>query len=122
MSVVATLTSHGPFAGADAPAALAMLAGYIATLSALPMLVTALVGELSATEDRSQLALAASALGVGDWDLRRGTAPTPAALAGLAGPAGTPARPPGRRVLVAHSSRRNSFASVQKMLESAIRN
>ena len=36
------------------------------------MLVTALVGELFATEDRWQLALAASNLGVGDWDLRRG--------------------------------------------------
>ncbi|HOY33824.1 MAG TPA: EAL domain-containing protein [Piscinibacter sp.] len=116
MSVVATLTSHGPFAGADAPAALAMLAGYIATLSALPMLVTALVGELSATEDRWQLALAASNLGVGDWDLRRGMldfSPRWLDLLDL------PARPRGHPADVFWSRiHPDELASVQKMLES----
>jgi diguanylate cyclase (GGDEF)-like protein/PAS domain S-box-containing protein len=72
LGVSATLGGHGPFANALPASALPMLAGYVATMSAMPLLVTALVGELAATEDRWQLALAASDLGVGDWDLRRG--------------------------------------------------
>ena len=72
IAVIGTLVGHGPFAGTAPASALAMLAGYVATLSAMPLLVTALVGELAATEHRWQLALAASKLGVGDWDLRRG--------------------------------------------------
>lgn len=72
LSVAATLAGRGPFADAAPTAALAMLAGYLATLSAMPLLVTALAGELGATEQRWQLALAASHLGVADWDLRRG--------------------------------------------------
>lgn len=71
VAVAATLGGRGPFAGAVPTSALAMLAGYLATLAALPLLVTALVGELSATEHRWQHALAASNLGVADWDLRR---------------------------------------------------
>ncbi|WP_298824806.1 GGDEF domain-containing phosphodiesterase [uncultured Piscinibacter sp.] len=72
LSVAATLAGHGPFGDASPTSALAMLAGYLATLSAMPLLVTALAGELGATEQRWQLALAASHLGVADWDLRRG--------------------------------------------------
>jgi diguanylate cyclase (GGDEF)-like protein/PAS domain S-box-containing protein len=71
IAVLATLAGSGPFADAAPTSALAMLAGYLATLAALPLLVTALVGELRATEQRWQLALAASNLGVADWDLRR---------------------------------------------------
>ena len=72
IAVAGTIAGHGPFADATPTAALAMLAGYLATLSAMPLLVTALTGELGATEQRWQLALAASQLGVADWDLRRG--------------------------------------------------
>jgi diguanylate cyclase (GGDEF)-like protein len=71
LAVAATLAGRGPFAPSEPTAALAMLAGYLATLSATPLLVTALTGELGATERRWQLALAASHLGVADWDLRR---------------------------------------------------
>ncbi len=72
IAAAGTVAGHGPFADATPTAALAMLAGYLATLAAMPMLVTALTGELGATEQRWQLALAASQLGVADWDLRGG--------------------------------------------------
>ncbi|MGD9834939.1 MAG: MASE1 domain-containing protein, partial [Piscinibacter sp.] len=72
IAAAGTILGHGPFADAAPTAALAMLAGYLATLSAMPLLVTALTGELGTTEQRWQLALAASQLGVADWDLRRG--------------------------------------------------
>ncbi len=71
VAVGATVLGHGPFAQAAPTTGLAMLAGYLATLSAMPLLVTALTGELGATEQRWQLALAASQLGVADWNLRR---------------------------------------------------
>jgi len=66
-----TVAAQGPFAHAAAATGLAMLAGYLATLSAMPLLITALTGELGATEQRWQLALAVSQLGVADWNLRR---------------------------------------------------
>lgn len=72
LAVAGTIDGRGPFAGGSPTTALAMLSGYLATLSAMPLLVTALTGELGATEQRWQLALAASQLGVADWDLRRG--------------------------------------------------
>lgn len=72
LAVAGTIAGRGPFADSAAPAALAMAAGYLSTLAAMPLLVTALTGELGATEQRWQLALAASQLGVADWDLRRG--------------------------------------------------
>ncbi len=67
-----TVAGLGPFAQAQPASGLAMLTGYLATLSAMPLLVTALTGELGASEQRWQLALAASQLGVADWNLRRG--------------------------------------------------
>ena len=72
LAVAGTIAGRGPFADVAPPAALAMAAGYLATLAAMPLLVTALTGEIGATEQRWQLALAASQLGVADWDLRRG--------------------------------------------------
>ncbi len=70
VAVGATLAARGPFAATGATSGLAMLAGYLATLSALPLLVTALTGEIGATRQRWQLALAAAQLGVADWNLR----------------------------------------------------
>ena len=72
IAVGATIAAQGPFAQAAPTASLAMLAGYLATLAAMPLLVTALTGELGSTEQRWQLALAASQLGVADWDLHAG--------------------------------------------------
>lgn len=71
VALSSTAVGLGPFAQTTPATGLAMLAGYLATLAAMPLLVTALTGELGATEQRWQLALAASQLGVADWNLRR---------------------------------------------------
>jgi len=90
----ATSAGHGPFVLAEPGGGSAMLAGYLATLSAMPLLVTALLGELAATERRWQLALDASSLGVADWNLARGRIEfSPRWLAQLGQPAGPAAGP-----------------------------
>lgn len=68
----ATALGLGPFQGSAAGAGLALLWGYIATLAAVALLVTALTGELARMEERWQLALGGSDLGVADWDLQSG--------------------------------------------------
>ena len=69
----ATATGHGPFFQGLASQSLALLWGYVCTLSATPMLVTALVGELTANDERWQLALDSSNIGIAEWDVRSGT-------------------------------------------------
>jgi diguanylate cyclase (GGDEF)-like protein/PAS domain S-box-containing protein len=60
----------GPFSVSDAHTRAAMLWGYIGTLSVLPLIVTAMLGELTANEARWQIALDDSNIGVGEWDAR----------------------------------------------------
>jgi diguanylate cyclase (GGDEF)-like protein/PAS domain S-box-containing protein len=62
----------GPFYTGDIHQSLALVWGYVTTLSVITVLVTALVSELAASEERWQLALDGSNTGVGDWDMRSG--------------------------------------------------
>ena len=62
----------GPFFTGEAHQSLALVWGYATTLSIITMLVTALVSEIAASEERWQLALDGSNTGVGDWDMRSG--------------------------------------------------
>ena len=71
-AALATARGHGPFLDGDTAHRLALLWGYVCTLAAIPLLVTALIGELAANEARWQLALDGSRIGVGEWDVRSG--------------------------------------------------
>ncbi|MEP7297060.1 MAG: EAL domain-containing protein [Burkholderiales bacterium] len=71
-TVLATLHGFGPFLQPDTTQAVAMLVGYICSLLAIPLLTTALTGEIAANERRWQLALDTSHIGIGDWDLANG--------------------------------------------------
>jgi len=69
--LTATAANLGPFAmlpGGGHP----LLWAHVASLAALVMLVHVHVGELSRLDERWQLALAGSDLGVADWNLRTG--------------------------------------------------
>ena len=66
-----TLHGMGPFSVTDAHTREVMLWGYVGTLSVMPLMVTALLGELTANEARWQVALDDSQIGVGEWDARR---------------------------------------------------
>jgi diguanylate cyclase (GGDEF)-like protein/PAS domain S-box-containing protein len=68
----ATATAHGlgPFYLGQPSHSLVMLWAYVCTLGAMPMLITALVGELSANDRRWQLALDSCNVGVAEWDAR----------------------------------------------------
>ncbi len=70
-TVLATVQGAGPFAHAPGDQAALMLAGYMSGLLLIPLLTTALGGEVTASERRWQLALDASRIGVGDWDPTR---------------------------------------------------
>ena len=63
-----TLQNLGPFSLSDAHTRAAMLWGYVGTLSVMPLVVTAMLGELTANESRWQVALDAAQIGVGEWD------------------------------------------------------
>ena len=63
-----TLQNLGPFSVSDAHTRAAMLWGYVGTLSVMPLVVTAMLGELTANESRWQVALDAAQIGVGEWD------------------------------------------------------
>jgi diguanylate cyclase (GGDEF)-like protein/PAS domain S-box-containing protein len=71
-SVLATLQGLGPFHQADSSQGVLLLVGYVCSLLAMPLLTTALTGEIAANERRWQLALDASQIGIGEWDLRAG--------------------------------------------------
>ena len=70
VAAFATATGHGPFAHGQTAHSLALLWGYVCTLSAAPLLVTALVGELTASDRRWQLAFDSSNIGISEWDRR----------------------------------------------------
>ncbi len=61
----------GPFQVNPNDAGVAFLIGYVCSLLAMPLLTTALTGEIAANERRWQLALDTSQIGVGEWDLAR---------------------------------------------------
>jgi len=69
-AAMATIQGQGPFFQGEVPHSLALLWGYVGSLSATPLLVTALVGEISASDERWQLALDSSNIGVAEWDAR----------------------------------------------------
>ena len=71
-TVMATLHGGGPFHQDDASQHVSLLVGYVCSLLAMPLLTTALTGELAANERRWQLTLDASHIGIGEWDLRAG--------------------------------------------------
>jgi diguanylate cyclase (GGDEF)-like protein/PAS domain S-box-containing protein len=71
-SVLATLHGFGPFNHGDSVEGVSMLVGYVCSLLAIPLLTTALTGEIAANERRWQLALDASQIGIGEWDLVEG--------------------------------------------------
>ncbi|MEP7102996.1 MAG: diguanylate cyclase, partial [Burkholderiales bacterium] len=71
-TVLATLHGLGPFHHADSSQGVSLLVGYVCSLLAIPLLTTALTGEIAANERRWQVALDASQIGVGEWDLRAG--------------------------------------------------
>ncbi|MBC8058970.1 MAG: EAL domain-containing protein [Rhizobiales bacterium] len=71
-TVVATLNGIGPFHIPDNNQGVSLLVGYVCSLLAMPLLTTALTGEIAANERRWQLALDASQIGTGEWDLRTG--------------------------------------------------
>jgi len=65
----ATSTGHGPFAEPQVAPSMAVLWVYACTLSATPLLLTALIGELRSKDERWQLALDSSRIGVAEWDV-----------------------------------------------------
>lgn len=65
----ATAMGHGPFFQGQVAHSLALLWGYASTLSATPLLLTALVGEMRTNDERWQLALDSSRIGVGEWNV-----------------------------------------------------
>ena len=71
-TVLATLFGLGPFHQPDNSHGLALLAGYVGSLLAIPLLTSALTGEIAANERRWQLALDTAQIGSGEWDLRTG--------------------------------------------------
>lgn len=68
----ATATGQGPFFQGQVAHSLALLWAYACTLSAIPLMLTALVGEMRANDQRWQLALDSSNIGVGEWDVDAG--------------------------------------------------
>ena len=72
MTVACTLKGIGPFHLDTAPHGISMLVGYVCSLLAIPTVTSALTGEIKVNEQRWQLALDASNIGVGEWDLRTG--------------------------------------------------
>ena len=72
VAVVATLNGIGPFTWAGRDHGLASLVVYVCSLSVVPLLLTALAGEIAANERRWRRALDGSQIGIGEWDLLRG--------------------------------------------------
>lgn len=64
-----TTSGHGPFTEPGMAPSMGALWVYACTLSATPLLLTALVGELRGKDERWQLALDHSRIGVAEWDV-----------------------------------------------------
>ena len=67
-----TSQGFGPFYSGDPHQGLAMLWGYTATLSIIAVLITSLISEQAASEERLRLALEATEDGVWDWNIASG--------------------------------------------------
>ena len=70
-SMLAARYGIGPFHLNPTDTGTAFLIGYACSLLAMPVLTTALTGEIAANERRWQLALDTSQIGVAEWDLVR---------------------------------------------------
>ncbi len=68
-AVWATAQGSGPFLSNDMHFSLAMLWGYMATASIIPVLITVLVGELRVSQRRLALASLGAELGMWEWNL-----------------------------------------------------
>ena len=71
-TLLATLHGLGPFQRADGSPGVSLLVGYVCSLLAIPLLTSALTGEIAANERRWRLALDASQIGIGEWNLATG--------------------------------------------------
>ncbi|MEO6030758.1 MAG: diguanylate cyclase [Burkholderiaceae bacterium] len=71
-AVMATASGWGPFHAPAVEQDLGMLVSYVCGLVVIPLLTTALAGELAANEKRWQLALDTSDIGIAEWDLDAG--------------------------------------------------
>ena len=71
-SLLAAQHGIGPFTLDSDAAGVAYLLGYVASLPAIPLLITTVTGEMAANERRWQLALDTSHVGIGEWDVARG--------------------------------------------------
>ena len=71
-TALTTLYGIGPFHQGDTAQGISLLVGYGVSLLAMPILATALTSEIAVDEQRWQLALDASQIGIGEWDLGGG--------------------------------------------------
>jgi diguanylate cyclase (GGDEF)-like protein/PAS domain S-box-containing protein len=71
-TVLAAVHGSVLFGGTDTAQAVWMLVGYVCSLLAIPLLATALTGEIATNEQRWRLALDTSQLGIAEWDLNAG--------------------------------------------------
>jgi diguanylate cyclase (GGDEF)-like protein/PAS domain S-box-containing protein len=72
-ALIATAAGYGPFLEAQHDGhGMGLLAAYVCSLLVIPLLTTALTGELAANERRWHLALDSADIGVGEWDLHSG--------------------------------------------------
>lgn len=69
-AVWATAEGTGPFLADSIHLGLAMLWGYMATATVIPVLITVLVGELRVSEQRLALATLGADMGMWEWNLR----------------------------------------------------
>ncbi|GAA0792842.1 sensor domain-containing diguanylate cyclase [Marinobacterium sediminicola] len=69
-AVWATAQGSGPFLSDDVHFSLAMLWGYMATATIIPVLITVLIGELSVSQRRLALASLGAELGMWEWSLK----------------------------------------------------
>ena len=71
-ALLATVLGVGPFLSPQSGHGVGLLAAYVCSLLVIPLLTTALTGELAANERRWHLALDSSDIGVGEWNLVSG--------------------------------------------------
>ncbi|KQW36449.1 hypothetical protein ASC76_17370 [Rhizobacter sp. Root404] len=68
-TVIAAASGVGAFYRHDGTDEMWLLVGYACSLLAIPMVATALAGEIAANERRWQMALDVSGIGIGEWDV-----------------------------------------------------
>ena len=69
-SVLTAVQGFGPFPRLESGTGVALLAGYMVSLLAAPLLTSAFTGELAANERRWQRTLDSAGIGLGQWNLR----------------------------------------------------